>query len=62
LELEGAYIRRQKWIAKLQAVEIVNTLGTALSGKGTESGGNSAKPYRETSLEGLMGIMGTSWR
>jgi hypothetical protein len=62
LELERAYVKRQQWIAKLHAVEVVNALGSALGGKSAGSGGSSVKPYRETSLEGLMGQMGTSWQ
>jgi len=57
LELEGAYIRRQKWLARLRAVEIVNALGEALGGKG-----KNARPVRETSLEGLMSQMGATWQ
>jgi len=62
LELEGAYIRRQKWLARLQAVEIVNALGAALGGNGSGSGTKTAARYRETSLEGLMSTMGTTWQ
>ena len=33
MELALAYVRRQRWIAKTQAVEIVTLLGEAMGGK-----------------------------
>ena len=62
IELELAYMQRQRWLAKLAAVEVVNALGAALGGGSGKMRGKTAKPYRETSLEGLMGQMGATWQ
>jgi len=47
-------MRRQQWLAKLQAAEVARVLlGESKSGR---------KPYKETSLDGLMGQMGAKWQ
>jgi hypothetical protein len=62
LDLELAYVRRQRWLAKLQAAEIVNALGRSLSGDSAKTSTKPAKRYTETSLDGLMSAMGTRWQ
>jgi len=50
-----AYMQRQQWLAKLQAIEIVNALGRAMGGKG-----QAASP-QIVPLDTLMAQMGTTW-
>ena len=65
--LQAAYIRRQKWLARLRAVEIVAALNEALGGEGTSGSAQrvsvsaSGRRYREVPLEGFMATMGTTW-
>ena len=60
--LQAAYIRRQKWLARLRAVEIVAALNEALGGESGATGVSaSGRRYREVPLEGLMAQMGATW-
>ena len=60
--LQAAYIRRQKWLARLRAVEIVAALNEALGGESGATGVSAGgRRYREVPLEGFMATMGTTW-
>lgn len=70
LDLQMAYVRRQKFLARMQAVEFVNALSEALSmgAKGAGPGatgkvrvGNSGKRYQEMSIDGMMAQMGVKF-
>jgi len=41
---------------------MVNALGAALGNGSGKNGGKPAQRYRETSLDGLMAEMGTTWQ
>jgi len=60
-------VRRQKYLARMQAVEFVNALSEALSMGGKHTGGNqtgaarvgnSGKRYQELSIDGMLAEMG----
>lgn len=56
--LESSYIRRQQWLARLQAVETVKALAEAL---GSVRGSPARRP-REVGLDAFMVEMGARWQ
>ena len=57
-------MRRQYWLARLQAMTLLKVLGEFLGDEGDGAGavrGASGRVYRETSADGLMAAMGARW-
>jgi len=54
--LQVAYMRRSKWLARLQAVEIVNALGEALGGAKSR-----APRAQHVELDAFMAQAGITW-
>ena len=55
VELLYAYVRRQKWLARLYAVQVVNTLGEAMGGGEKEPMSLSALGALGFKIEGADG-------
>lgn len=49
--LSGAYLRRKKWEHKALALEVVNTLGKAMNGKGNNQDKPNGKGKRSVLRE-----------
>ncbi len=57
-ELTVAYVHRQRWQARLQAVENAKAIAEVLGGKRGAGGGEAGAGYRKVSANELLGTMG----
>lgn len=53
-----AYVHRQRWQARLQAVENARAIAEVLGGKRGVAGGEAGAGYRQVSASELLGTMG----
>ena len=55
-------MRRQLWIARVNAIAVGNMLAESLGGmSGAVQMSAAGRPYREASLDGFMAGMGAKW-